>query len=230
MGKGALDGERLFSENIPSTIGAYITPTRTWTNLQNGWLPIQDTGLYGIFYETYWDTSAYELDDLTLFPVGINLQDGMPYTIDDYTDVDFPFQLQVVDIVSQERLDPLAVYGGLFGAGDLPGTPEDQTDSDWKQVLYCNYRLMMKVTNTADIPSLVTPVTQGQFGSLSPTTAGKLWIYRILTFVGANPEEGFSFNIPATRFVMSANIAKESDLSFLMRQKRSYELSTHGDS
>ena len=70
----ALTGTRLLHEDVPSTVcteaGGQYVATNGWQNLNNDVL----------YYESYFDLSAYELDDLTLIPTAMSLQDGMAYT------------------------------------------------------------------------------------------------------------------------------------------------------
>ena len=70
------------------------------------------------------------------------------------------------------------------------------------------------------------PVTQGSFGSAEPTAVQKLWVYRVVLCRGAS--DASTLLLPATRFVLASDIVKEEDLPYIMRLKRSYELSTQG--
>jgi hypothetical protein len=209
----ALTGKRILNKPIPHYGG-----TRTadgWPG-SNGWGQVGTfaPGSNGVYFETYFDLSAYELDDLTLVPSLIQLQDGMPY---------FGVQLQsveVFDVVSQERLDPNDFIQYTL-SGDYPGSPGSK--EDWRQILMCNTRFMTP-QNDFQFADLLLPSTQGSFGSSEATAVQKLWLYRIVLCRAA--DEGSTMTLPATRFVLGADIIDEDDLSYMMRLKRSYELST----
>jgi len=174
-----------------------------------------------LYYETYFDLSAYELDDLTVVPTSLSLQDGLPYT----TIQPAPeTQMAVLDIISQEKLDMATVYTNYTQTYDIPGSPA--ATEDWTQLLMCNFRLMTPQTDFA-VSSLLLPATGGTFGSAEPTAVQKLWLYRIIIPV-ANDLTDTIWNIPPTRFIMGADIVKEEDLPYMMRLKRSYELATQG--
>jgi len=205
-----MTGERIFSMPISGYNGNRLTGT--WTG-DRMWQPVATNGVYA---ETYFDLSAYELDDLTLVPTMITLQDGMPYFGTAVQGLD------VFDVVSQERLTPTDFISyALFG--DYPSSPG--STEDWSQILFCNTRFMT-VQNDFNFADLLMPATQGSFGSSEPTAVQKLWVYRIVLCRGA--DDISTLLLPATRFVLAADIVEEDDLAYMMRLKRSYELSTQG--
>lgn len=207
----ALTGQRILNMPISNYLG--IRTAIGWAG-DKMWRPVGIAGANGVCAETYFDLSAYELDDLTLIPQLIQLQDGLPYFSQQSE------SLEVYDVVSQERLDPddFVTYSL---AGDYPSSPGSK--EDWSQILMCNTRFM---TPQGDFQyaDLMLPATQGSFGSSEPTAVQKLWLYRIVLVRGGT--ENSTLYIPATRFVLGAEIVKEADLPYMMRLKRSYELST----
>ncbi len=214
----AITGSRLMNLPIPSTL---LTESELGSNqfaATNGWETLGNDVLY---YENYFDLSAYELDDLTLVPTAIALQDGLPYTAINPTP---ELQVAIFDIVSQERLSMQEVYDNYTGTYGYPGSPE--STQDWKQLLMCNFRLLTIQTDF-QASSLLLPATGGSLGSSEPTAVQKLWVYRIVIPV-LTDLTGLSITIPPTRFVLGADIVKEDDLPYMMRLKRSYELATQG--
>jgi len=214
MGKGALEGERTMTKMVPSmnnTRGASGWPGA------NGW---HGSGLNDLLmFETYIDTSGYATDDLTVFPLGVTLQDPGRYLS---SNANVP--MQVVDMITQERLDFATVYGWIT-ANNMPGM--SGTDIDWRQIIWGQYRTMMAqatFTPPAGPISEFLTASAGLFGSGQPSTAQKLYCYRFIILQGS--AEGDIIGVPASRFVLSAVIAGEEELEFLMRQKRSYELAT----
>lgn len=213
MSDRALIGERLLTKDIPA-YQAGLDGVSGDIIEERGWQSVEPAT--GIYYETYLDLSGNILDDLTAYPLLLELQDGLPYYT---TKVDG--WLNVVDIISQERLDALTVMN-YMNDGNVPGMPS--TDDDFGQILMCNYRLMSpQVDFTAT--NLLLPATAGAFGSNEPTAVEKLWCYRIVGLSGATPwAAGDTLQLPATRFIAAMNIQKEPDLEYMMRLKRSYEL------
>jgi hypothetical protein len=209
---GALEGERTLSQMFPEYFGGFTTlwaPYKTW----------QSSPSYPnvIWNETYFDLSGYELDDLTLFPLGASLQDPGLYQA---SNADVP--MQVLDIISQDRLG----MGGLFAdmvLNNAPGMME--SDEDWVQIVWGQYRTMLGQATYQSNATIFLPANGSLFGSGSPTTVAKLWCYRVIIREGGSTE-GDDMKIPAARIVLSSMIAKEDDKEFMMRQKRSYELDT----
>lgn len=171
----------------------------------------------GVLYvEDYFDLSGYELDDLTLVPRSIRLLDGGPVLSE-------AAGFHVFDIVSQERLTDIGTTFTGYALGGLNYPSSKGSKDDWTQILFCNYRLFAPTTEFT-FATLHTPATGGSFGSLEPTAVQKLWLYRV--FVPLSLDPGMVVTIPATRFVISAEIIDEPDLEYMMRLKRSYELAT----
>jgi hypothetical protein len=217
-GTRALTGNRILNMSI-SNYNALNTGDGVFPG-DKMWQPIVPGSGIGIYSETYFDLSGYELDDLTLVPKLIQLQDGMPYM----TGGQGLTALDVFDVVSQERLDPgdFQAYGL---SGDYPSSPG--STQDWTQILFCNTRLMVPSTEFS-FADLLVPATKGSFGSSEPTAVQKLWLYRIIIFRGVSTEAPQTLFVPATRFVLGAEIIDEPELDYMMRLKRSYELSTQG--
>lgn len=207
MAKGALEGDKTISQMMPEYSGAYTTE---WTDHKTWQGPA--TGNV-IFNETYIDLSAYELDDLTFFPMGAILQDPGLYQ----SDVTNP--LQVLDIVSQAKLNITEVLANL-AENNVPGMME--STMDFTQIIWGQYRTFLGQATFQGGANLFLPANGGLFGSGSPTTAAKLYCTRIIITDAAT--EGNYLSVPASRFIVSAVVAKEKDLAFMMRQKRSYEL------
>lgn len=214
MVEGALTGSRIMNAPVPPYLGAFAGGD--WP-AASGWKPM--TG--GVYHESYFDISAYELSDLTAIPSLLQLQDAMPYRTTGPLPPDF--QVGVFDIISQERLDPAAVAAQWID-GEYPSSPGNRFD--WSQILMCNFRLMLPQTDFV-ATQLLLPATGGSLGSSEPSAAAKLWTYRIVMIAGTSLT-GLSISVPATRFIAGIEVVEEKDLAYLMRLKRSYELATQG--
>ena len=211
----ALTGNRILSKQISNYNGLSNVGDFPGDKM---WQPIVPGAGVGIYAETYFDLSGYELDDLTLVPKLIQLQDGMPYLSGG--GAGGLTALDVFDVVSQERLNPTA-FSAYAAYGDYPSSP-GSTD-DWSQILFCNTRFMVPSAEFS-FADLLVPATRGSFGSSEPTAVQKLWLYRIVIFRGVNSEAPQTLFVPATRFVLGAEIIDEPELEYMMRLKRSYEL------
>jgi len=175
-----------------------------------------------IYNENYLDLSGYELDDLTLIPSSVTVQDPGVYLYSGQGHV-----FCVYDILSQERLTVAQIdqLGELnrtnrqAGPG-MPGGPLDR-----EQIVYGLYRFFSNNTTQTGMPQLMLNARTVRFGSGQPTAVQKLWAYRIVIFADS-PAADDTVVIPACTFVLNAEIVKEKELSYMMRLKRSYELGT----
>ena len=116
----ALTGNRQFVKDIPNTILTW-DPIAGEYNPTNGWNELGGVA----YYETYWDTSAYSLNDLTYYPITSVLQDGQPYInvmVDNTNAAEY-----ILDIVSQEKLDINETVLEML-QGNLPGQPLSKHD------------------------------------------------------------------------------------------------------
>lgn len=211
----ALEGPRMMSKDIPSLVSSFDSLSGEW-GVQNGWQLDNQT----LYYESYYDLGGYELDDLTTLIDMIMLQDSGAYFL---TAPGADSIVRVLDVVSEEKLSPDAV-AQLSVNGEYPGT--SQSTENYDQVKYCAVRGMIPQTDYT-LQTLLGTAFAGSYGSSSPTTASKLWIYRIV-LVGGTDLTGQVIAVPATRFIMGANVIKEEELPYMMRLKRSYELANNG--
>jgi len=190
-----------------------ITPSPTnWQSIVN--LPV-------VWSEQYLDLSGYELDDLTLIPRDVKVQDPGVYL---YSGSGHVFC--VYDILSQERLSEAEIdfigENNRTNRQSAPGMPRGPLDRE--QIIFGLYRFFSNNTSQTGMPQLMLNARTVRFGSGQPTAVQKLWAYRIVIFADS-PAADDTIVIPAATFVLNAQIVKEEDLPYLMRLKRSYELS-----
>jgi len=159
----------------------------------------------------YFDLSGYNRDFLTTFVQGVVIQEPGPLAGSDENN-------QLLEIVSTEFIDDIDITNFLAGNGfNGPGFTRS-TDS-MSQVIYGRRRLYtFDVTIVPVIPKLWHA---SSWGTASAITSDKLHITRIIVCSTA----GATF-VSDCNVVLTAIIAKEDELPFLMRQKRSYELAT----
>lgn len=210
----ALEGpttlERGVDEYIGIHTGGKFPGYKGWTTSASGGV---------LMHESYFDLGGYEREYLTIFPTNAALQDNGYYTT---TVADATTNLVVLDIISQERLNINDVENDWQTFRNVPSNPT--STEDFEQIIFGRFRFMAPTTSFTYGLAL-TPVSGGSFGSGSPSTAQKLWCYRFLIY-DAVSLDGVKLEVNATRFLMAATIVKEDDLPFMMRQKRSYELSS----
>jgi len=203
---------------LPGSFKPITSPTPTAGSPTN-WKAI--SGLPVFYNETYLDLSGYELDDLTLVPMDVKVQDPGVHL---YSGVGHVFC--IYDILSQERLSVADI--DLLGENNRnnrqmgPGMAEGPLDRN--QIVYGLYRFFTNNTSQTGMPSLMLNARTVRFGSGQPTAVQKLWAYRIVIFAD-DPTHLDTVTIPAATFVLNAQIVKEDELPYFMRLKRSYELS-----
>lgn len=219
MPKGALEGPRRLMLEVPHYQGDYATgvfpDSLHWSNygLTNA-----------IMFEGSLDLSGYELDKLTFVPQGSELQDPGRY-IYDVGPAGYPIvDVEVLDIISQERLSLTAIDAALT-LGNVPGMLG--TTEDFSQIIMGNYRVMVVPNTTGTGISLLVPQTGGTFGSGEATAASRLWLYRVVRINGAKGASDI-LKIPASRFLLVGTVVDEEELPYMMRLKRSFELATQG--
>jgi len=216
----ALLGPRRLLKAIPEYQGVY-DPALLFPDYK-GWI---SEGLpNALIYETYIDMGGLTLDDLTFVPQGSELQDPGRY-IYDVGGAGYPIvDVEVLDIISQERLS-LADIDANLTLGNAPSMME--TTEDYSQIIMGQYRAMV-VPNTSGLGvSLLIPQTGSTFGSGEATAASRLWVYRVIRINGTKAP-GHILKVPASRFVMVGTTVEEQELPYMMRLKRSFELANQG--
>jgi len=163
---------------------------------------------------SYFDLSGYTKPGLTTFFQGVDFQYAA-------TPVSNESRLHVYDFISTEFLTDTELLQSL-GATIKSGPGFSASTLNMEQVVYARLR-------TYSWPGIPDPASQSiplhgvdLWGTCNATTADKLHITRVVGF-RSNSKLAI---IADTNVVVTAIIAKEKELPYLMRQKRSYELST----
>jgi len=204
-----------------------------WTLEKNGYqnnpLPTgaNPNGRY-LWASTYFDLSGYNQAFLTTFPTNIAVQESGSIRIkEDNTST--TTGCIMLDIITEESLTEVEISTlaqNVILKETSPSFPEGPLE--FQQVIYGRYRMFAQDGQIwTSTQGNLTVINEEQFGSASPTTCDKLWIYRIIIPLGGFALDGDDYVIiPAVRYILGATIAQEDDLPFLMRQKRSFELAT----
>lgn len=170
-------------------------------------------GIDGIAVQRdYFDNSGYGVADLTMFVQGVEMQYPGPITGND-TAVD------VVELVTTELITDEEI-AATFATPGLNGTGFSKSTLNQEQVIYARRRLYV-------LNSMMTPVIPSLhsidiWGTCNASTGDKVYITRIVNMNSFNTVT----YIHDVNVVIVAVIAKEKELPYLMRAKRSYESST----
>jgi|TARA_R110000787_G_scaffold238759_1_gene344969 hypothetical protein len=189
-----------------------------WTGL-NGWQQLSPSVLV---HETVIDLSGYTRDALTFFPTGVGLQDPGVYTFDPVLIPEFPQKaLQVLDIVTSIPMDLLQVATTMQQDNAAPGMIGSQYQ--FESILFGAYRWFTPNTQIV-YPNYMQLERSERFDSGEPSASENLYCYRIVQTIQQDLADGNTLQIPAARQLISGVIAQESDLVYMQRLKRSYEL------
>lgn len=220
MSDRALEGRRVLTQQFE--MGDLEYAGGSWQSSlldRSQWKAVGVTTAYN---EQYIDLSGYELDDLTLSPTNVRIQDAGVYL---FSGADQVFVM--MDVITTERLTTADLYQIELQNNALAqsqiGGPLGPLDRS--QVMYGLYRFFAHNNTQVGLPDLMLASRTARFGAGHPTAVSKLWCYRIMVMFAA-PSDGQKIIIPAANFILNAEISKEADLPYMMRLKRSFELAT----
>jgi len=203
-----LDGVNITLGSPGTEFPATIAGSTNWEILDNAAAPT-------FAMRTYYDLSGYQISDLSTFIQGVEIQEGFaPHG-------NCPFH--IVDIVSTAYIDDDTLtdaypYDTL--PGDVPGFNDSKFDM--MQIVYGSIRTFSTSTTLTSPTSNVMFFGRASWGTCSSTAGDKLYITRVVypTTTGAALSVAF---VPPSNFVSAIIVAKEDDLQYIMRLKRSYE-------
>jgi hypothetical protein len=129
-----------------------------------------------------------------------------------------------MDIISQQRLEGSMLTNFMNPVlnqfNNAPGM--SGLDIDYHMVTMGNLRILYKSNQVSTTSTLIPFLTQfsSPFGSGAPIAVEKLWCYRFVYYAGRNTE---AMQIPAARFTLRGEVAKEKPYVYINRLKNSYE-------
>jgi len=189
-----------------------------WGTL-NGWQQLSSTVLA---HETEIDLSGYTRDSLTFFPTGVGLQDPGIYTFSPFLDPAFPLKaLQVLDIVTSIPMNLLEAATTMQANNAAPGMIGSV--SQFESILFGAYRWFTP-NSQVNYPNYMSLERSERFDSGEPSASEKLYCYRIVQMIQQDLVVDNFIQIPAARQLIAGIIGAESDLVYMQRLKRSYEL------
>lgn len=208
--------QRIISEPIGYLIlqKAAGDPTWSFSGGDRQWQPVPAYDL-AMFWESSIDLSGYANQDLTFFPESGFLQQSPVIALDAGA------ALHMMTVISSVPQDIDTLWGTLIAGS----TPSVQTE-EWDTILYCRIETFTSDTAMPSSFNYLSPQNAGQTGSLAPTAADKLYVYRIAMpiEVVALTTDYTRMQIPACRVGLIGQMAQEPTLEYMMRLKRSYEL------
>ena len=220
---------------IPSCLVSSVNGLE-WDDLSglNGWKLLPGGLAQVIFWEGTIDLSGYARDMKTFFPSSAFMQEG-PYWFLSATAPVTAAGNMVITVVSSVPLDPLnlltqAAAGGGPGFIDLNLLSTGEGQQDWNTVLFAESQINLVNENLATAAGVLQPLTRHQSGSISATASDTLYVMKLVSpFVapGTTPERyiGNQMVVPASRVLIPGKFGIEPDVEYMMRLKRSTELS-----
>jgi hypothetical protein len=186
----------------------------------NGWTPI---GAYplAIGWEGTIDLSGYARDYKTFYPSGGVIQEGafwseiagdglISYTLVSSTPVDL-----------EETVFQIIAAGGP-GFLDNGSYQIPNSQQNWTTVIFAESQLLVPNVNiTPNARGFLQPLSKNQSGSLSPTAAQVLYVYKLVYPFGTAQTE---LIVPASRVILPGSMDQEPELEYMMRLSRSVEL------
>ena len=203
-----IDGLDITMGESPPAFPATIAGN-DWEILDNGPTPTFAT-------RAYYDTSGFNMKQLTCFFQGIDVQEGWgPRGTCEFFLVDL---ITTHKMTSQQIIDAHIFFGSP--EGDLPGFPD--SPFDMSQVVYGRTRQYLPPA-----PGVQgTQYSTASWGTCAATSGDKIYLTRIV-YLDGDPITGAPaasvVNIPPCDYVTAIIVAEEKDLQYIMRQKRSFE-------
>jgi len=180
----------------------------------------QGIGSGAAVHRTYVDLAGWTLEELTTFVQGVDIQKmRTPLASTTGGASDFPLVWEY-DIISTRRIQLSEIQ--FFPI--VPGFLGPQTTLDLMQVVYGQSRTY--ATNATIVGTYVTTDT-ATFGTGDAVATDKLHWTRIIVFSTAGAAGNLS--VYPTNLVIAATTAREKDLVWMERLRRSYVLQDQAD-
>lgn len=208
--------QRVISEPIGYLVLQKAAEDPEW-NFSGGdeqWRPVPAYPL-AMAWESSIDLSGYANQSLTFFPETGFMQQSPVIALDGGAGIHL---MTVISTVPQN----VSTLWAMLTVGGIPSVVTE----DWSTMLYCRIETFTADTNIPSSFNYLSPQNAGQTGSLSPTAADKLYVYRIAMPIEiiALQTNYTRMQIPACRVGFVGQMAEEPTLEYMMRLKRSYEL------
>lgn len=181
-------------------------------NPPNGWAILETTDHFIWYRFDYFDLSGYTLEDETLFPQSVVVQEIQPIVGASVINAN-RLDLVTKKIVTTEDL------GQIFGSFTIAPPGSMHSRFSLEEIIFGRMQLW---TNLVDINNTAGQTQQTNWGTGDATAAEKLYITQAWYLAKVVPEQ--SLFIPEGAYVIPSIIVKEPDLEYIMRLKRAHEL------
>jgi len=206
--------ERRIASMHPRLNATYNDTTNEWEGT-GGWEQVGSL----LFHEAAIDLSGYSLQDMTFFPAAVGVQDPGYYSFK--AGATSPYSgIIVLDIITSVPMDMATIGTDIvanIGPGMLGNIYEFET------LLFGLFRLFTPNTNIA-LPDFQELQRTQRFDSGEPNASDKLFSYRIVRTLQTDLDDNSTVFVPASRHLVAGLFDEESELVYMQRLKRSYEL------
>ena len=190
--------------------------------MQKAWIKLGGNNAFSMYCEEYIDLNGLQIEDESIFFDGITATSPYPPIIAGKTsgtpNPPAGASLLIADIITSV---PLVLDDYNQWAMDwFAGIGYKDSQYDFEHVIY--YRSQTWSTDV-DYQGFICNLTnQSQSGSGMPTASDRLYCYRFV--IWTTQVQNARVSIPPLRFVLAVTPKKESELEYIYRLKRSYEL------
>ena len=199
--------------NFESTSDAYA---------KNGWEVIWDTFPYAV-NRSYIDLAGLSTQELTTFTQGVDIQLSlMPRA----TTIGIP-EITCLDLITTRRLTDAEITNWPIGGLDIdvPGFLDNTVDL--MEVIYGERTTFAQNQSIVVAGTVYVILDKETFGSGNPTAMDKMHWTRVYWINGSGVNE--VIGLPAANLVVQVMTAKEKDLVWMERLRRSYVLQDQAD-
>lgn len=203
---------RQMYKQVPGTV-AVMNQTPDLTTLTNGWEQIGAGAVNHIVYRSYIDLSGWSREQLTTFIQGVDIQKS--YTPFGGTE-SMPLLLEY-DMLSTRKLQDREMINYIDGPpGFMPTVSDDAVD-----LMSLIYGESQEYAYNVQVPASFITTGRDTWGSGNPTAMNRLHWTRLVAIPGV--ENSDTLYLGPTNLVVQAVSAKEKDLVWIERLRRSYD-------
>jgi hypothetical protein len=207
-------------KQIPGTIIDFAGSTPEQTTLTNGWEQI-GTGIVNyLVYRTYIDLAGWSRQDLTSFIQGVDIQKSLTPRGGSAT---MPFLLEY-DMLSTRKIQDDEMINFIDGPPGFMPTIQDKA-VDLMELIYGENQ---EYAFNSTVGGTYITTGRGTWGSGNPTAMDKLHWTRLL-ILSSGQDDADQLQVGPTNLVVQAVTAKEKDLVWMERLRRSYVLQDQAD-
>lgn len=214
---------------IPPCQLAKLNGEPQWSVLAaaNGWLTNHATMGLTAWWTGTIDLSGYVREMKTFYPTAGMVQKG-PYLIEVGGAGSIMYTIvSSIPLVVEDVYNQLLMPGGpgFLNLGLLSGAGLGANQQNWETVIFAETEINVPNTNISPNPQgIQQPLDRNQSGSLSATATDTLYVMKLVIPLVADLTSE-TLQISASRVILPGKFGIEPDVEYMMRLKRSVELS-----